>query len=845
EGAIEMLRYALLDKEGVMWPTNIITLPMATQTVSQAELDALEGIYVGGGGYDKVVAREGYLDMQMLVGFDGPEVTNITLRTNGWFVSGSANSAVSFTNVAGRQVMLTHQLVEDGTITSHSMRGDLYDPPAIHPAWTARTNELWYVQNEDVYSYMPLSGTTPQIQLSISDGVLMMAGGLTGVKVLVATNDSQAWAYGLHNRVDSCVQVLTNNGNEALLYAGYIFSRVAQMETGSVTGSIDAAGNSGRYEVQLPDAGVAGGVTDVVYEVTLSGAPTNFVLRIYGSDGARLQDERTGDGLLYLQSGGGTHYLYVQPLPDGVQTGRYVLSFDLPVLVRDLSMNDGRISLAWQGETNTTFALESALRLDVTNAFLPDITNIVPAGPLNSITNDIGPDKSRFYRVIEEADNYSNRYGRIVLISDMHMSPFASSFIVGQLLVSDVSSWDVILQSATNGYYTEDATQTGYPPTTPMMYASALTNAYAACPRPDAVIMPGDFVYYYFENFYNQITGDPNTNNWRTLLIKMYEYALLKVNQTYPGVPVYFALGNDDTFLADYDIDVGDAFLAETAPLFHGMGLSNVTDYTSFAATYTNGGNYAAPFVGGELVVLETSFFSSKYPGGMAEASNQLAYLEERLSDCSSQSKPSWILLHIPPGVDGFATWREWRNGNTNTVVSDWKEPLVRQFNQMIADYRDTVKTIICGHYHERSWQMANDPATSNVTVGIQVMNGMLANHGNNSGFTVMTFDRKTLEPIREYSYNLPNSYAGKTGPALWNDRFSMNEGFGIDDLSAASLLSAWSNMALAGSAGYDYYNQQYSGGRQPYLMSSNSWPVYHGLIRWIEEDQFLENVVP
>jgi CubicO group peptidase (beta-lactamase class C family) len=842
EGAIEMLRYALRDKTGIMWPTNELAFPTATQTVNQAELDALAGIYVGGGGYDKVVARPGCLDLHMLVGLGGSVLSNLTMKTNGWFSSSESSSAISFTNHAGRQLMLTHQLLESNTIVNHSMRGDRYEPPSIHTAWLARTNELWYVQNEDVYSYMPLSGTTPQVQLWESDGILMMAGGLVGVKVLTATNDSLAWVYGLHNRNDSCVQVLTNGTGEMLLYGGYMFSRISPFVTDCITGSIDIAGHAGQYTVALQDANPVGSVTDVVYEATLSGAPSNFVLRIYDETGTRIEDEYTGNGTVALWGTGGTRYLYVQPLPDGVQTGEYVITFECPVLLRDLTMDNSALSMVWQGDTNATFSVESAERLDVPHPFVPCITNIPAPGPLNSLTNRPGPDDGKYYRVIEGAA--SNRYGRVVFLSDMHMSPFASASIVGSLLVSDVDQWDTVLASATNGYYTGDAT--GYKPTTPMMFNSSLTNAFAACPQPDAVLLPGDFSYYDFEGFYNTITGDPNTNNWKTLYIKMVDYILLKINQTYPDVPVYFALGNNDTFLDDYDIDIGGPFLSTSAPVFFNRGLNNIMDYTSFSATYTNGGNYTAPFGNGEIVVLETSFFSTKYPGSMEAGSNQLAYLENMLAAGETAGRPAWVLQHIPPGVDGYATWSHWSTGDTSTVVSDWKEPFVQQFNQVIADYRDTVRGIFCGHYHERGWQIANDPATSNATVPIQVMNGLLANHGNNAGFTVMTYDRDTLHPIREYSYNLSHAeYAGQTTPASWNLRFSENAGFGIHDLTAPSLLTAWSNITTAGSFGYDYFNRQYSGGREPLLLNTNNWPVYHGLIRWIEKQQFRDNVSP
>jgi len=507
-------------------------------------------------------------------------------------------------------------------------------------------------------------------------------------------------------------------------------------------------------------------------------------------------------------------------------------------------MTNGGCSLLWQGDSNVLFTIESADRLNIVNAFVPSVTNIPSNGTLNSYVYPPGPDAKQYYRILEEDGICSNRVGRVVFFSDLHMSPFASASIVDQLMTADVSQWDLILSAATNGYYTADASEVAA--TTPMMYDSALSNAVAVCPQPDAVFFLGDFRYYDFWDLYADVTGDPNPDNWKILSIKMLEYILHKATQTFPDVPVYCVLGNNDTFLDDYDITIGDAYLATSAPAFYQYGLTDVTDYSTFSSTFTNDGTYSAPFGQGEIIALETTFFSSKYPRDMSPGSNQLAALETRLAACQAAGTPVWIIQHIPPGVNAFETWKHWETGQTHVAQSDWKEPFVLQYNQLIADYQDTVASIFCGHYHNRGWEIANDLATSNVTVSIQIMNGLLFNHENNSGFTVMTYDRDSLLPMRETSYNLDyDEHIGQTNAVLWNDRYSMNESYGIPDFSADSLLLAWSQISQVSSSGFEAYRSQYNGGRQPFSIQSNQWPVYHGVIRWLQENQFLQNTAP
>ncbi len=340
------------------------------------------------------------------------------------------------------------------------------------------------------------------------------------------------------------------------------------------------------------------------------------------------------------------------------------------------------------------------------------------------------------------------------------------------------------------------------------------------------------------------ITGDLSESNWQQFLLKMFDYILMKTAESFPNTPIYFCLGNNDTFTNDFNMAIGDEFLAQTAPLFYLYGLTGVVSFTDFAASYTNSGCYGAPFGRGAIVVLESIFMSPSYPGDLTAGSNQLAYLSGQLAACEAAGRPVWILMHIPPGVYAAGTWNLWKTGGVDQVGTNWRPDFQNPFNDIVTRYRDTIGGILCGHYHLRTWQIANDPATSNATAAIHIMGGLLDNHGDNPAFTVLTYERATLRILRETTYALSKpQYAGKTGPAIWDVRFSMDRGYGLPDLSAASLLTAWSNMAVVGSSGYNYFCAEYTTGLTPYTPNATNWPVYHGEIRWINPEQFKANV--
>jgi CubicO group peptidase (beta-lactamase class C family) len=841
KGAEMVLQRALYEKAGIHWPTNPVVFPTATQTVSQAALDALAGVYAGASDYDLVEAGVGTLTYRKNVITIPVTISNLVLRTNDWFMADDVpTTTLCFTNLYGRDVVL--KKTSSGGAVLSSIQAVRYHPPALTAAWSNRLEKIWMVRNVPVNDYLPYKSVKPWLMLYQTNNVLLvLTGGYGAISTLEPQNDQLAFVVGLNNRGDSSLQIVNDGEKEYILYAGNLFGPAPEnvQVSASLTGVIARTGFSEWYSINPAPPGVGvGGISNVIYEISMSGAPTNFLMRLYDGNDV-LMEEHRGNGHFSVASGEGLMNLRIQPDVDGVQTGAYRVSFNVPVMIRKMHPTENGTELIWQGASNISYRIESAEFLTTDEPFVPSISHIAATGLLNACTQPVSPDGALFYRAQDAA--VSNRLGRVVILSDFHMSPFASAAITEALRTSDLSAWDGILAAATNGYFTKDAT--GYSVTTPMLYNSALTNAWAACPQPDGILIGGDFPYYNFGDAYQQVTGDSDPAHWKELLVKMIGYMLLKINQTWPGVPVYTCMGNNDTYLADYDITVGDAFYADTAASLYDLGLSNLMTYASFASTFTNAGNYTAPFGVGDIIALQSLYMSSSYPRGWTEGSNQIAYLQERLADCKAQEKPAWLLFHIPPNVNQYATWAHWRTGDTYSVSTDWQKDYLRPFCEVMAQYSNTVAGIFCGHSHLRNWTLVSDPATSNVITSVQVANGLLYNHGNNPAFTIFTYDRTTLMTKREYSYSLDyNAWKGLTGPAIWSARFSESQGYGLSNLSPASLLSAWSNMS-ASSDNYGYYSAEYTGGRTPYAPSVTNWPVYHGALRWILPEQFRQNV--
>jgi hypothetical protein len=92
-----------------------------------------------------------------------------------------------------------------------------------------------------------------------------------------------------------------------------------------------------------------------------------------------------------------------------------------------------------------------------------------------------------------------------------------------------------------------------------------------------------------------------------------------------------------------------------------------------------------------------------------------------------------------------------------------------------------------------------------------------LYNHGNNPGFTVLTYNRSTLRALVEHTYSLEvKTHAGGRNPDVpWSIRYSQNEGYGVSALTPSALEPAWRDMAAFSSPSAGHFNEEYSGGRR------------------------------
>ena len=281
---IEALYWAVLDKTITNhWPTNtFVPTPSPVTNRTQAELDALAGLYVGDAGYHKVVAGPGVLTLIGNAYSDTPNIlSNLVPRANGWFsATNSQDNQFAFTNLAGHAMLVLHQV--NGAFESVNPLGEQYLPEPLSAAWASRTNRVYRMVDmyPTDYFWEPGQPEAKTLRFTVKDGALMTSW-MLGVCVIEPQNDNLVFQRGVHYRKGGAIQVTTTNGFELLQYASYRFldeAAIPAVPVSSITnGTIPFANGTQWYWFT--------GQIGKTYRVRLTAPNQNYFVRITDRDG--------------------------------------------------------------------------------------------------------------------------------------------------------------------------------------------------------------------------------------------------------------------------------------------------------------------------------------------------------------------------------------------------------------------------------------------------------------------------------------------------------------------------------------------------------------------------------
>lgn len=340
---------------------------------------------------------------------------------------------------------------------------------------------------------------------------------------------------------------------------------------------------------------------------------------------------------------------------------------------------------------------------------------------------------------------------KCLIISDLHFNPIYDTVIKQQLLSTDVANWKQTFTASplSSNNYAKFKSDINYKSLESALDAMKKTfdNKHT---RPRFIIITGDMLWH---------AGPVKPLSDIILLQKQaLKFIAAEIRGRFPNTLVLPVLGNNDT-------DEGDNKI-QSAPFLNAFEEAWQTNAPeAFDTSLSQTGYYASAInAGPDILIMNTNLVNPTAPEHAGD--NMMTWLEEKLNTANQNGKKVWILMHIPPGMDG------------NTGRPLWQPVYTQRFLTAIGRYsgaagNQTIKTMIAGHTHRNDFRIIYK---NNVPINIiRVVPSVSPIFYNNPAFIVAGIDsvNKTISNQETWYFDLNNPQN------QWNNHQTVEEAIG------------------------------------------------------------------
>ncbi len=398
--------------------------------------------------------------------------------------------------------------------------------------------------------------------------------------------------------------------------------------------------------------------------------------------------------------------------------------------------------------------------------------------------------------------------GDILLLSDIHLDPFADPSLVPQLIAAPVEKWESILESSSNQAFAAPGKDTNYP-----LLVSALKAAADKGPY-DFAVVTGDYLVHDSRALFEPL-GGKEERAYEDFVTKTEVFVAREVQERLAGTPVYFCLGNNDSECGDYMMATQTPFLGALAAEW-----AVLKGHPGAQKTMAEAGYYELPhptLKGVELVSINDIFWSNHYspdschaqPNDQAGA-EELDWLKGRLEAARANHEKVQLILHIPPQTDVYGTLKALAKPDGKKPGKFfWGKREEEAFTDLMRDYPDTVDFIFAGHTHMDDFKLLKDVQGGPFLV-THICPAVSPIRFNNPGFQVMEYDKSSGAVLDMATYYLKNLETAKgDGGGQWGLEYDFDAAYGLKGYDAANLM-ALTNRISADSSVRDTFARYY-----------------------------------
>ena len=390
---------------------------------------------------------------------------------------------------------------------------------------------------------------------------------------------------------------------------------------------------------------------------------------------------------------------------------------------------------------------------------------------------------------------------KFLIASDIHFNPMADPSLLADLMAAAPAQWEAILQRSKLTAFSQYGHDTNW-----WLLQSSLNEMRATLPRPAFIMITGDILAHQFPQNFASAMHDQDREHYRSFVLKTITFVALEFRRRFPDTTILITPGNNDEECGDYSVRANGTFLDDTADL--ARSLAHADD--GVGAEWKALGSYNVPHPslrGIRILSINTVFFSQKYhadnfregctPVTSTGPADLLQWLESNLARAKATHQKVWLMFHIPPGMDGFTTTKQYvsqllRSGPPNdnacaeAMVPMWLPAWTSQFDSLLVKYHDTILASFAGHTHADDFRIINAAGANKLFVLIDPAVSPI--YGQNPAFRVVTFDRHGTLADQSTYYLTNLEKAGTTVSGMWEKEYTFSEQWKMRPLNAAKL---------------------------------------------------------
>lgn len=387
---------------------------------------------------------------------------------------------------------------------------------------------------------------------------------------------------------------------------------------------------------------------------------------------------------------------------------------------------------------------------------------------------------------------------KALFVSDIHFEPFRDPAKAVKLAAAPASEWSAILAAPDSTdrdaqwAAIEKACPTRGEDTTYALYASSLRAIRKEAADARFVTVSGDLIAHSFTCKFAAVFPNAAPGDYRAFVQRTIDFVVTSLRKALPSVPVYAALGNNDSDCGDYQLDPNSAFLESTGKLM----AADLPDSEKPRAEhdFATGGYFSAslpvPIQHTRILVLDDLFMSRRYAScgkkeDPAPAAAQIAWLEQQLNEARRSGEKVWVLAHIPPGIDAYSTATKGAN------ICAGKPPTMFLSSEVLpealAKYGDVIRLAIFAHTHMDELRLLEPekPAAEERGVAVKMVSSISPVDGNNPSFTVARIEPRSAT-LKDYRVFVASNQTGVD--ATWTEEYDFAKAYHEPDFSAASV---------------------------------------------------------